>query len=188
MKTGYGKTRKKWIVGLVISLFLSAGYWVLAVVIPKTSGKTLLTQSQIVGFTGVFESMEEEEDAYLISLRDTPFKVSLRKDAVADAEGLTSLSGGESVRYALLKAVAENADLASMDRVVGVTFSVGGENVMTLESYNDATLRTMRTASALGMAAGSIFLGVAVLCAVKTALSGKREKGQRQNEKKENDE
>ena len=94
MKTGYGKTRKKWIVGLVISLFLSAGYWVLAVVIPKTSGKTLLTQSQIVGFTGVFESMEEEEDAYLISLRDTPFKVSLRKDAVADADGLTSLSGG----------------------------------------------------------------------------------------------
>ena len=30
---------------------------------------------------------------------------------------------------------------------------------MTLESYNDANLRTMRTASALGMAAGSIFLG-----------------------------
>ena len=59
---------------------------------------------------------------------------------------------------------------------------------MTLESYNDANLRTMRTASALGMAAGSVFLGVAVLCAVKTALSGKREKGQRQNEKKENDE
>lgn len=59
---------------------------------------------------------------------------------------------------------------------------------MTLESYNDANLRAMRTASALGMAAGSIFLGVAVLCAVKTALSGKREKGQRQNEKKENDE
>lgn len=47
---------------------------------------------------------------------------------------------------------------------------------MTLESYNDANLRTMRTASALGMAAGSVFLGVAVLCAVKTALSVKRER------------
>ena len=124
------KLRKKWIIGLIISLVLSSCLWIIAFVGPKTDA--IFKESDIVELKGTFKRVEAKDDHYLISLQEAPFQLFIGKKEILCLEDLINLSEGETIYFGILKVVA-NSMLNGLDTIRVITLRIEEKNIITLE-------------------------------------------------------
>ena len=165
------KLRKKWIIGLIISLVLSSCLWIIAFVGSKTD--VIFKESDIVELEGTFKRIEEKDDHYLISLQEAPFQLFIGKKEILSLEDLINLSEGETIYFGILKVVA-NSIFNGLDTIRVITLRIEEKNIITLESYNNVDQqisKKMKTGCIIG---GIISLGLGIICIIKLGIISKK--------------
>jgi len=165
------KLRKKWIIGLIISLVLSSCLWIIAFVGSKTD--VIFKESDIVELEGTFKRIEEKDDHYLISLQEAPFQLFIGKKEILSLEDLINLSEGETIYFGILKVVA-NSIFNGLDTIRVITLRIEEKNIITLESYNNVDQqisKKMKTGCIIG---GIISLGIGIICIIKLGIISKK--------------
>lgn len=164
------KLRKKWIIGLIISLILSSCLWIIAFVGPKTDA--IFKESDVVELEGTFKRIEEKDDHYLISLQEAPFQLFIGKKEILCLEDLINLSEGETIYFGILKVVANSIN--SLDTIRVITLRIEEKNIITLESYNNVDQQISKKMKIGCIIGGIISLGIGIICIVKLGVISKK--------------